>query len=107
VVTIRAPRPSTRTRRVAHRAATTAAAVALVLAVRVVLGPWVAAGLVAVAAVVALIAGWAALEARIFDRPPPSTRVPAPGVDHAAFARALAAVAAAYLTECARQESRR
>ena len=88
-----------------------AAALALVVEVRVVLGVWAAAGLVALAAVAGLIAGWAAVEARVFDRPRPSPpvliprRAPGPTAgDHTAFARALTAVATAYLTECERQE---
>jgi hypothetical protein len=96
--------------------ATTAAAVALVLAVRALLGVWVAAVLVALVAMAGLIAGWAALEARVFDRPRPRLSPPAliprraPGLcaaDHTAFARALTAVATAYLTECERQEGNR
>jgi hypothetical protein len=101
-------------RGLARRAAAVAAALALVLAVRAVLGVWAAAGLVALAAVAGLVAGWAALEARVFDRPRPSPPVliprRAPGLtagDHTAFARALTAVATAYLTECERQERRR
>jgi hypothetical protein len=115
VVSIRCPRLGPRARRAARRtarrAAKTAVAVALVLVVRGLLGVWATAVLVAVAAMVGLIAGWAAVEARAFDRPRPSPPVliprRAPGLtagDHTAFARALTAVAAAYLTECERQE---
>jgi hypothetical protein len=80
-----------------------------VFVVRALLGVWVAAGLVAMAAVAGLIAGLAALEARVFDRQraTTSTVVRARGLgagDHVAFARALSAVAAAYLTECERQD---
>jgi hypothetical protein len=53
----------------------------------------------------------AAVEARVFDRPRPTPPavIPrrAPGLtagDHTAFARALTAVATAYLTECERRE---
>jgi hypothetical protein len=121
VVNLRRPRLGPRVRRAArrtaHRAAKPAAAVALVLVVRGLLGVWAAAVLVALVAVAGLIAGWAALEARVFDHPrprhePPAltpTEIPrrAPGLnaaDHTAFARALTAVATAYLTECERQE---
>jgi hypothetical protein len=106
------PRPGSRARRVAgrlaRRAVSVAAAVGLVVAVRDVLGVWVAAGLLALAAVVGLLAGWASVEARAFPRPgagTPVARGPGAGpADHVAFARALAAVAAAYLSECERQE---
>jgi lysylphosphatidylglycerol synthetase-like protein (DUF2156 family) len=115
VVNLRCPRLGPRARRaarrLARRAATVAAALALVLAVRAALGVWAAAVLVALAAVAGLIAGWAAVEARVFDRPRPARPVPmprrVPGLsagDHTAFARALTAVATAYLTECERQE---
>jgi hypothetical protein len=118
VVNLPGPRIGPRARRaagrLARRAATVAAALALVLVVRVVLGVWAAAGLVALALVAGLIAGWVALEARVFDRPRPSPPVlisrRVPGLtagDHTAFARALTAVATAYLTECERQEGNR
>jgi uncharacterized membrane protein len=107
------PRARRAARRTARRGAKTAAAVALVLMVRGLLGVWAAAALVAMVAVAGLIAGWIAVEARVFDRPRPSPPVliprRAPGLtagDHAAFARALTAVVAAYLTECERQEHR-
>jgi hypothetical protein len=105
------PRARRAARRTARRAAKTAAAVALVLVVRGLAGVWAAAALVALVAVAGLIAGWAAVEARVFDRPRPSLPVliprRTPGLtagDHAAFARALTAVATAYRTECERQE---
>jgi hypothetical protein len=108
------PRSRRAARRLARRAATVAAALALALAVRAVLGVWAAALLGAVALTAGLIAGWAAVEARVFDRPRPSPPVlmprPVPGLtagDHTAFARALTAVATAYLTECERQEHQR
>jgi hypothetical protein len=84
-----------------------AAAVVVVLVVRAVVGVWATAVLLAVVAVAGLIAGWAALEDRCFRR-----RVPRPPVrelpvtDRLVFARALAAVATAYLAECERQEYR-
>jgi hypothetical protein len=87
------------------------AVVVLVFVVRSVLGVWVAAALIALVAVVGLIAGWAAVEARAFDHHRRSAQVvvPSPGTaaDHLAFARALSAVATAYLTECERQEHER
>jgi hypothetical protein len=86
-------------------------AAALVVVVRAALGVWAAAVLVALAAMAGLIAGWAAVEARAFDRrrpsPPAAVRAPDVAADHVAFARALSAVAAAYLTECERQEQQR
>jgi uncharacterized membrane protein len=117
VVNLPRPRPGPRARRAARRTARrvarTAAAVALVLAVRGLAGVWAAAALVALVAVAGLIAGWAALEARVFDHPRPRPSPPAViprwalglnAGDHTAFARALTAVATAYLTECERQE---
>jgi hypothetical protein len=106
------PRPGSRARRAAGRLArrvvTVAAAVGLVVVVRVLLGVWVTAALLAVAAVAGLLAGWAAVEARAFPRPgagTPVARGPGAGpADHVAFARELAVVAAAYLSECERQE---
>jgi hypothetical protein len=85
-----------------------------VACVRAVLGVWVAAGLIALVLMAALVAAWSRIEARAFAprRPPsPIPRVPGrsrlvPG-DHVAFARALAAVATAYLAECERQEHER
>jgi uncharacterized membrane protein len=124
VVSLRRPRFGARVRRVARRTArrlaTTAAAVALVLVVRGLAGVWAAAVLVALAALVGLIAGWAAVEARVFDRPRrcPAPPVLVPGVihprpttttgsEHVAFARGLAAVSAAYLTHCEQEASKR
>ncbi len=106
------PRPGPRARkaagRLARRAVTVAAAVVMVVVVRVLLGVWVTAALLALAAVAGLLAGWASVEARAFPRAgagPPVARGPgACPADHVAFARALAAVAAAYLSECERQE---
>jgi hypothetical protein len=90
------------------------ALVALVVAVRHLAGVWVAAGVVALAAVGGLIAALAALDAWATAR----TRRPAPTAvevarsvpgasDHVTFARALAAVSAAYLTACEREDPRR
>jgi hypothetical protein len=125
VVNLRRPRFGSRVRpvarRTARRVATTAAVVAIVLIVRGLLGVWAAAVLVALAALVGLIAGWAALEARVFDcprpRPAPPGLVPDviyprpttadTGSEHVAFARGLAAVSAAYLTHCEQEASER
>ena len=123
MVSIRRPRFGSRVRRgarrIARRAAKAAAAVALVLVVRGLLGVWAAAVLVALAALVGLIAGWAAVEARVFDRPRPAPPVLVPdvirprpttavtGSEHVAFARGLAAVSAAYLTHCEQEASER
>jgi hypothetical protein len=61
-------------------------------------------------AVAGLVAGWAAIERRAFPRQPPRHAAlivgpqPRDGARHVAFARALAVLAAAYLTECERDE---
>jgi hypothetical protein len=97
-----------------RRIATAGALVVLVVVVRHLAGVWVAAGIVAVAAVGGLIATLAALDAwadALVHRPA-STPVVVPmpvheDTDHVAFARALAAVSAAYLTACEREDSRR
>ncbi len=102
-----------RARRCLRRAVNAAAAVALVVMVRAVLGVWMAATLVALVGVAGLMAGWAAVEARAFGLqsraadPVPVQRPELRGPDHVAFARGLAAVAAAYLAHCERQESGR
>jgi hypothetical protein len=82
--------------------------------VRQLLGVWVTAGLVAVVLTTALVAAWSRFEARAFaPRRPPSPIPPVPRRsrlvpgDHVAFARALTAVATAYLAECERQEQER
>jgi hypothetical protein len=114
VVTPRLLCPGVRVRRVVCRIAQAGALVALVVAVRHVAGVWVAAGIVALAAVAGLIAALAALDAWATAR----TRRPAPTAvevvrsvpgasDHVTFARALAAVSAAYLTACEREDPRR
>jgi uncharacterized membrane protein len=108
VVSTHRPRRGLRVRWAARRLVGVAAAVAVVLVARAVLGVWATAAVLAVVAVTGLIAGWAAVEARCFRRAPP----PGPPVrelnvtDHVAFARALDAVATAYLTACERQEHR-
>jgi hypothetical protein len=82
------------------------------VAVRAVAGVWVTAALVAAAALAGLLAGWAAVEARAFPRSHAAAvgqlgpRGPGSS-DHLAFARALTAVATAYLARCERQEARR
>jgi hypothetical protein len=83
------------------------ALVALVVIARHLAGVWVAAGIVALAGVVGLIACLAALDAWAADRhrgSPPTTvvdpdRSAGEAAGHLAFARALAAVAVAYVAE--------
>jgi hypothetical protein len=79
---------------------------------RAVAGVWITSAVIAGVAVVALVAGWAAIERRAFPCRPPA---PAPvmvgprrhqGERRLAFARALAVVAAAYLAESERDERR-
>jgi hypothetical protein len=96
--------------------------VVVVVAVRLIAGPWVAAAIMAVAAVVGLIAALTALETRVLDR---ERRSPSVGVvvpervgpsavvvseragpspaEHLAYARALAVVVASYVAECERE----
>jgi hypothetical protein len=87
------------------------AALVVVVATRAVL-PWWAVGVLAgVAVVAAVIAGMAAIEARVFDRDRGCpvvvvARRPEATPDHAAFARALTAVATAYLSACEREDRR-
>jgi uncharacterized membrane protein YebE (DUF533 family) len=114
VVTPRLVRPGARVRRVVCRIARAGALVALVVAVRHLAGVWVAAGIVALAAVGGLIAALAALDAwataRTRGPAPTAAVVPTPmheAPDHVAFARVLAAVSAAYLTACEREDPRR
>ena len=87
------------------------ALVVLVVLARHLGGVWVATGIVALAGVVGVIACLAALDAWAADRhrcSPPTTTVPVPdrppgeAADRLAFARALAAVAAAYVAHCER-----
>jgi hypothetical protein len=75
---------------------------------------WVTAGLLALVFMAALVAVWSRVEARVFaPRRPPFPIRPVPDSsgltagDHVAFARALTAVATAYLAECERQEHER
>jgi hypothetical protein len=76
----------------------------------VLLGVWVAAGVAAVVLLAALVAGWSVVEARVFDRTRSAPRRSAPppawptSSDHVAFARALTAVATAYLALCERED---
>jgi hypothetical protein len=90
-----------------------AAAVAGVMAVRLVAGVWITAVAVAGLAVLGLVAGWAAIERRAFPRRPAPPVLVGPrgpgratgdGARHVAFARALTTVAAAYLAECERDQ---
>jgi hypothetical protein len=78
---------------------------------RLLLGVWAAAVVGAVVLVTGVLVCWAAVEKRAFDRRRlycPARRTPAtPLDDHLAFARALTAVATAYLAECERQERER
>jgi hypothetical protein len=109
MVNLRRPRLGARTRRTLTWGATTTGAL---VAAGVTLGPWALALLVAFAATGGLVAGWAAVEARVFPPTlPPAASTgddPGPGSgDHVAFARALTAVAATYLAECERQERQR
>jgi hypothetical protein len=85
---------------------------AALAAMRVVAGVWVTAVLVAAASLVGLLAGWAAIEARVFPRSHTTVTAQfgprrAGRSDHVAFARALAAVAAAYLAHCEEEEQER
>ena len=112
MVAHRLPRAGARVRRVVWRIATAGALVVLVVVVRHLAGVWVAAGIVALAAVGGLIAALAALDAwaDAHIRSPASTAVVVPtpvdvATDHMAFARAV--VSAAYLTACEREDSRR
>jgi hypothetical protein len=87
-------------------------ALAVLVAVRAVAGVWVTAALVAAASLAGLLAGWAAVEARAFPRSHAAAAgqlgPQGPGAsDHLAFARALTAVATAYLAHCERQEQQR
>jgi hypothetical protein len=87
------------------------AVIVVIVAVRVVAGPWVAAGVLAVAVMVGLIAAWAAVEGCTFGRDPrsPAVAVVVPEragpstVEHLAYARALAVVVASYVAECERE----
>jgi hypothetical protein len=93
-----------------RRLAKISVAFAVFAGVRIVLGPVAAAVLTGVAAVAVVIAAFAAVEVRASDRRRALARSVVPyrpaanELDHAAFARALTAVAAAYLTACEREE---
>jgi hypothetical protein len=75
VVSARRPCLGLRVRRAARRLVGVAAAVAVVLVVRAVLGVWATAALLAVVAVAGLLAGWAAVEDRCFRAPAPGSPV--------------------------------
>jgi hypothetical protein len=84
-------------------------AAGLVVAVRLVLGAWPAAFVLAAVGVGWLLVLWAGVEARAFggDRPAGGAHSDdAPAAGHVAFARALAAVAASYLAACEREARR-
>ena len=97
-------------RRRLRRLAKIGGAFAVFAGVRAVLGPVAAAVLTGMALVAVVIAAFAAVEARAFERRRALPRAVIPyrpaanDLDHAAFARALTAVAAAYLTACEREE---
>ena len=94
-------------RRLIRRATAAAASVVAVIGVRALLGPWAAAIALAAVGVAGVIVGWASVEARVFDRRRAVVmRHGSAHGDHVAFARALAAVAAAYLAECEREADR-
>jgi hypothetical protein len=93
-------------------------AVALVVVVRAWVGVWPAALVGATAVTVGLLAGWAALDRRLFTarahraRPvlvggPPGARPLDGQAGHVVFARGLAGLAGWYLAECERQEAER
>jgi hypothetical protein len=85
--------------------------VVVVVAVRLMAGPWVAAAVMAVVAVVGLIAVLAAIDTRVLDgeRRSPSVgvvvaeRAGPSAAEHVAYARALAVVVASYVAECERE----
>jgi hypothetical protein len=114
VVSPRRPRLGPRARRAARRTAAAAATVAVLVVVRAAVGVWACAALISLVTVAGMVAGWAAVEARVFppSTPPPAGRCGPRGSgltagDRLAFARALTTVAAAYLAECQRQEYQR
>jgi hypothetical protein len=92
------------TRNIARRATTTALLVLVVIVGgRAVCGPWPTAIVVAAAGTCWGLRAWSRIESRTSPGPAaPGVEVARPVVGHVAFARALAAVAAAYLTECER-----
>jgi hypothetical protein len=89
------------------RGAAQAVAVAgAVVAIRLVLGVWPAAVVLAALGLGHLLVLWAKVEATAFDRDRRAVVAhsgAARAADHVAFARALAAVAQAYLAECERE----
>jgi hypothetical protein len=98
------------TRHIAHRATTTVLLVLVVIVGHRVCGPWPTAITAAAAATWWGLRAWARIETRTRRAPGPraaAVAVPArparAAVEHVAFARALAAVATAYLAECERE----
>jgi hypothetical protein len=89
-------------------AAASSGVVAVIVGVRLVLGVWPAAVVLAALAVAGLLMAWASVEARAFGGARRSVVVHgrAAGADHVAFARALAVVVEAYLAECEREGRR-
>jgi hypothetical protein len=86
----------------ARRLTTAAALVGLAVGLRLLAGAWITATVTGGLVTVGLVAGLAALERRVFPRRPATPLVADPRGPgrHTDFARALAAVAAAYLAEC-------
>jgi hypothetical protein len=109
----RAPRPRPIAQLGRHLARPLTVVVVVVL-MRCWLGVWPTAVVLATVGTAGLLAVWAEAERRLFAPPPSRAQLverrpqaSERGLDpagHAAFARALTAVAAAYLTECERQE---
>jgi len=95
------------THHITHRVATTVLLVLVIIVARAVCGPWPTAIVVAAASTWWGLLAWARIEAhsrrasgcRAVEVAVP-TRPAGPVGGHVAFARALAAVAAAYLAEC-------
>jgi hypothetical protein len=85
----------------ARRLTTGAVVVGLLVGLRLVAGVWITATVIAGLVTVGLVAGLAVLERRVFACRPVAPVVAGPrGPGHTEFARALAAVAAAYLAQC-------
>ena len=94
---------------VTARRLTTAAVVGLLVGLRLVAGVWITATVTGGLVTVGLVAGLAAVERRVFARRPATPLVAGPRRPgrHTEFARALAAVAAAYLAECEADDEQR
>jgi hypothetical protein len=101
---------NSRTRHIIHRAAALLGAALVVVAARLILGPWPTAIAVAAAGLWWGLRAWFRIETRTR---PAKARAPqlvhaarSPAGGHVAFARALAVAAAAYLAECEREADR-